>query len=201
MQAKVQLKLSSSQAQQKAGLRQALVQRRQSLPLEDWRQKSDRLCTHLQNWPLFAQARTVLAYLSCRQEPDLSPLFTASSQTHLWGFPRCQGKSLIWHACSPEDETLQAGIYGIREPKPELPVLSAQQVDLILVPAIACDLQGYRLGYGGGFYDRLLSSPDWRCKPTVGIVFEFARLATLPTDSWDQPLQFICTEAGLFLPV
>jgi len=198
----VQPKPSNSETQQKGELRRALIKARQSLPLEVWREKSDRLCTHLQNWPPFAQAQTVLAYLSCRQEPDLSPLFTIDAKKHRWGFPRCEGNSLIWHTCSPEDErSLQTGTYGIREPKPELPVLSAQQVDLILVPAIACDRRGYRLGYGGGFYDRLLSSPDWCCKLTVGIVFEFARLATLPTDPWDQPLQVICTEAGLFMPV
>jgi 5-formyltetrahydrofolate cyclo-ligase len=77
--------------------------------------------------------------------------------------------------------------------------LTPSAVDLILVPAIACDVQGYRLGYGGGFYDRLLSTPAWRAKPTIGIVFEFARLPQLPVDPWDRPLQGICTESGLFL--
>lgn len=170
------------------------------MPLEVWRQKSDRLCVHLQTWPLFARSRTVLAYFSFRQEPDLNQLFSVNSG-HVWGFPRCEGTSLVWHACSPEDvNSIQPGPYGIREPKPSLPVLTAAQVDLILVPAVACDAQGHRLGYGGGFYDRLLNSPDWHSKPTVGIVFESTRLSALPTDPWDCLMQAVCTEAGLFTP-
>jgi len=73
------------------------------------------------------------------------------------------------------------------------------QVDLLLVPAVACDRRGYRLGYGGGFYDRLLSQPEWQQKPAIGIIFDFARLPTLPFDPWDQPLTSICTEIDLFM--
>lgn len=69
-------------------------------------------------------------------------------------------------------------------------------VDLILVPAVACDRHGYRLGYGGGFYDRMLSLNEWTTPPTVGIVFDFAYLPQLPIDRWDKPLQAVCTETG-----
>lgn len=145
---------------------------------------------------MFAQSHTILAYFSIRQEPDLSPLFALP---HRWGFPRCVGKTLSWHLWSPADPLpLQTGQYGIREPHPEAVPLSSQEVDLILVPAVACDYRGYRLGYGGGFYDRLLSSPQWSSKPTIGITFEFARLPELPIDPWDQPLWGVCTEAGVF---
>lgn len=72
-------------------------------------------------------------------------------------------------------------------------------VDLLLVPAVACDRRGYRLGYGGGFYDRLLSSPEWADKTAIAIVFDFAQLPSLPNDPWDQRLVGVCTESGLFL--
>ena len=73
----------------------------------------------------------------------------------------------------------------------------AKKVDLIIVPTVACDRAGYRLGYGGGYYDRLLTSPEWQDCPTVGIVFDFAYLESLPSDSWDIKLQYICTESHL----
>ena len=181
----------------KAQLRRKLLKLRQDMPLEDWRQKSDRLCAHLQASDFFLEASTILAYFSFRQEPDLNSLFAISKT---WGFPRCVEKRLDWHVWSSQAAfPLQVGAYGIPEPHPDAPTLEPEQVDLILVPAIACDRQGYRLGYGGGFYDRLLSQPAWARKPTVGIVFDFARLPSLPQDSWDQPLQAVCTEAGFFL--
>ncbi|MEM6425630.1 MAG: 5-formyltetrahydrofolate cyclo-ligase, partial [Cyanobacteria bacterium P01_D01_bin.128] len=62
-----------------------------------------------------------------------------------------------------------------------------------------CDVKGYRLGYGGGYYDRMLSDSRWANKPTIGIVFEYARLPALPRQPWDRPLDGICTESGLFL--
>jgi 5-formyltetrahydrofolate cyclo-ligase len=178
----------------KAKLRRSLLKTRQSMSVEDWREKSDRICSHLQSSPLFIQAQTILAYFSFRQEPDLSPLF--KDPKHHWGFPRCIDKSLSWHSWKPE-EPLQIGAYGIFEPLSDSPRLQPDEVDLILVPAVACDERGYRLGYGGGFYDRMLSSPEWASKPTIGIVFEFAYLPYLLIDSWDKSLQAICTETEL----
>ena len=179
----------------KAELRRALLKARKSMFVEEWREKSDRICSNLQVFPLFTSAQTILAYFSFRQEPDLNSLFTDASRR--WGFPRCIGGTIRWHLWSPQDTQLQTGAYGIPEPQSTAPTLEPSEVDLILVPAVACDYQGYRLGYGGGYYDRLLSSTEWATKPTIGIVFEFAYLPQLPVDSWDKPLQSVCTETEL----
>lgn len=160
-----------------------------------WRQASDRLCHHLSAWSIFTQAQTILAYVSVRQEPDVLSLVQPTQQ---WGLPRCVNQVLVWHQWTPA-APLSANAYGIPEPSPDAPLISPEKVDLILVPAIACDQQGYRLGYGGGFYDRMLQSPVWAAKPTIGIVFEQGRLPSLPRDPWDQPLTGLCTEMGLFL--
>ncbi|MBW4674046.1 MAG: 5-formyltetrahydrofolate cyclo-ligase [Desmonostoc geniculatum HA4340-LM1] len=178
----------------KAKLRRTLLKTRQSMSVWEWREKSDRICSHLENSTLFAQAKTILAYFSFRQEPDLTPLFTNTK--YCWGFPRCVHKSLSWHIWTPED-SVQSGAYGITEPHPDAPTLDPTEVDLILIPSVACDDRGYRLGYGGGYYDRLLSSPEWLTKPTVGIVFDFAYLPQLPIEPWDKPLTSILTETGL----
>jgi 5-formyltetrahydrofolate cyclo-ligase len=176
---------------EKTKLRQSLLKKRQSMSVEEWKTKSDILCSNLQNSILFNQANTVLAYFSFRQEPDLSSLFS-NSQKH-WGFPRCVAKSLVWHYWQPDD-VINIGTYGIYEPHPEAPMINIEEVDLILIPCVSCDFQGYRLGYGGGYYDRLLSSPDWNVKATIGVVFDFAYLPQLPVDSWDQPLKTVVTE-------
>jgi 5-formyltetrahydrofolate cyclo-ligase len=185
----------ANRQQVKADLRRRLLKARESIPAHLWRQKSDRLCGHLQTWPGFQQARCVLAYWSFRGEPDLSPLM---DRRRLWGLPRCQGKDLNWHQWQ-SSQALVPGKFGIPEPPPTAPPIDPAQVDLILVPAVACDVRGYRLGYGGGFYDRLLSQPVWIGKPTVAIVFDYARLPTVPKNPWDKPLEGICTETGLYL--
>ncbi len=180
----------------KAELRRQFLHIRKALPVEEWQVRSDRLVQHLQASSLFAQATTVLAYFSIRQEPDLKGLWSLAAQSSdkTWGFPRCVGKTLVWHRWQPFDP-LQAGAYGILEPVATSPILT--KADLILVPAVACDRRGYRLGYGGGFYDRLLSDPLWANTPTIGITFAFAHQERLPQDDWDQPLTAVCTEDGL----
>ncbi len=177
----------------KTTLRRSLLQKRRSLSPTQWRAKSDRICKQLQSFPLYTEAKTILAYFSFRQEPDLSLLFKSKQERQRWGFPRCVGKSLVWHFWQP-GEKLVRGKFGILEPLLDSPTISVSEVDLILVPAVAGDRQGYRLGYGGGFYDRLLTSPQWQNIPTIGIVFEFAYLFTLPIDPWDTRLKYICTE-------
>ncbi|NJL81909.1 MAG: 5-formyltetrahydrofolate cyclo-ligase [Chloroflexaceae bacterium] len=177
------------QDKSKAKLRRGFLQQRRALSLSSWQEKSDRLRERLQSRPVFQEAHTVLAYFSFRQEPDLSPLFG----DRRWGFPRCVGNALSWHGWEMGD-ALEIGAYGIPEPLATAPQLTPEAVDLILVPAVACDRQNYRLGYGGGFYDRLLSSPPWSGKVAVGIVFDFAYVSELPRDSWDRPLSGVCSD-------
>ncbi|MBD2453202.1 5-formyltetrahydrofolate cyclo-ligase [Nostoc sp. FACHB-87] len=180
----------------KVKLRRTLLKKRQLMSVAEWREKSDRICTTLQTLIHYDEAKTILAYFNFRQEPDLSPLF-ANTQ-YQWGFPRCVGNSLSWHIWQPGD-SLHINNYGISEPHPDAPTINPGEVDLILVPSVACDSRGYRLGYGGGYYDRLLSSPEWSNKPTVGIVFDFAYLPQLPVETWDKPLQAIATETKFLI--
>lgn len=177
----------------KAELRRSLLQARRCLPTEDWHAKSQQICEHLAAASLLQSAETILAYFSIRQEPELSSLFQLPCR---WGFPRCVGDRLTWHQWAPGQPLVQ-GAFGIREPEPDALALAPEEVDLMLIPAVACDSQGYRLGYGGGFYDRLLSQPAWKAIPTIGVIFEDAFLPSLPIDEWDCPLNGVCTEAQL----
>lgn len=176
----------------KTELRRLLIKQRRAISPEEYQEKSDRLCQNLQHNPLFQQAKTILSYFSFRQEPDLSLLLSNTDKK--WGFPRCVQQSLTWHYWQP-GETYNINGYGIIEPDADLIQLQPSEVDLILVPSVACDTQGYRLGYGGGFYDRMLSLPEWNLIPTVGIIFDFSYLPQLPIDYWDQPLTTVCTES------
>ena len=175
----------------KLTLRRSLLQQRQSLSLAEWQTKSNLICDRLKNLSVFKEAKTVLAYFSFKQEADLTALFALDKN---WGFPHCLDKSLSWHLWHP-GQSLSKGKYGIKEPQKEAPTITLKSADLILVPTVACDRQGYRLGYGGGYYDRLLNSTQCSNIPTIGITYDFAFLQQLPIDPWDQKLDCICTES------
>ncbi|MGB2924491.1 MAG: 5-formyltetrahydrofolate cyclo-ligase [Limnothrix sp.] len=177
----------------KSDLRQYFLSKRRSLSNESWRTNSQRICNYLQQHPVFTEARTILSYLSYRNEPDLSSLLTTKKT---WGLPRCVGKKLAWHHYQTGD-VLTSGKYGITEPHPDSPFINLDKIDLILVPAVACSKSGDRLGYGGGFYDRFLTSRNHPVT-TIGIIFDCCLAPKLPRDPWDIPLNYICTDKAIF---
>jgi 5-formyltetrahydrofolate cyclo-ligase len=188
----------SQAARAKKMLRKQLLTQRKTIAPQDWAQKSEAICQNLAQSPWVQKAQTILVYLSYCQEPDLTRLWSHHFPQKRWGIPRCVEKNLVWHEWNPASpQQIQPGAYGILEPVLTLPIIEANSVDLILVPAVGCDRQGFRLGYGGGFYDRLFSQATWANIPTIGIVFEFAYLDQLQPDPWDYPLQAVCTEALL----
>ncbi len=181
----------------KKQLRKSLLARRRALPTLEWQVKSYKLCHHLKTFPRFAKAQTLCAYRSFQQEPDLSTLWE-TFPTKRWGLPRCEGQMLIWHEWSPlGQQPLQINRFQIEEPYPNWPLIIPSQVEVILVPTVACDRQGYRLGYGGGFYDRLFEAPDWQQVLKIGIVFQEFIVETLPRDPWDIPLDAIASDQGI----
>jgi 5-formyltetrahydrofolate cyclo-ligase len=130
----------------KSTLRREWLAQRRSLSPADWQQRSDEICQHLRQVPAYIQARTVLAYSSYRQEPDLSPLF--DDHAKVWGLPRCVDQHLVWHRFDRRIDTLQTGAFGIWEPSATWPELSASQVDLILVPCVGCAAIGWAMAVG-----------------------------------------------------
>jgi 5-formyltetrahydrofolate cyclo-ligase len=176
----------------KKQLRKQLLTKRTQIDLATWQQQSQRLCDRLSNWQVFRQAKTILAFTSFRQEPDLHSLWQRFPDKN-WGFPRCMGQDLIWHqiAIAQFDRAMHSGAYDILEPYPDQPLLDKQQVDLLLIPAVACDRLGYRLGYGGGYYDRCLPHIQGL---KVGIIFSEFYIDQLPHDSWDIQLDTVITD-------
>jgi len=133
-------------------------------------------------------------------ELDLRPLMRALSDMNIPLALPCtprKGHPLIFRAWSP-NERLKSGPYGTKEPFPKAQIVYP---DLVLVPLLAFTDRGERLGYGGGFYDRTLSSLTEHFKTdlektlfTCGIAFDAQRTDLLPTDVFDMPLNAILTE-------
>ena len=186
-----------SSINEKAVLRKKILQQRQALSQQEWQDNSHLICSRLQSLDLFKQAKTIFAYFSFRQEVNLNSLFSLNKK---WAFPRCVNKSLVWHLWQP-GEALIKDKYGIETPLEIAPTITPTLADLMLIPTVACDRQGYRLGYGGGFYDRLLSASQAATIPTIGVVFDFAYLDRLPIDPWDVKLNYVCTQSNIVLNI
>jgi 5-formyltetrahydrofolate cyclo-ligase len=107
--------------------------------------------------------------------------------------PRVEGESISFYRYS--DGNLVKGQFGIMEPLPQAKV---KAIDLLIVPGIAFDRRGYRLGYGKGYYDKFLSK-----SPTVsiGLAYSIQLVENLPHGSHDQRMNAIATENDIVTPV
>ncbi|MDX2270854.1 MAG: 5-formyltetrahydrofolate cyclo-ligase [Cyanobacteriota bacterium] len=178
----------------KAQLRSYFRQLRHHLPLADL---SEKIVHHLRSYPPLLQAEVVLAYLALPDEINLSSLFWQMPDK-IWGIPRClPGRELAWHGWHPEQ--MEQNRYGIWQPLPTTPQVDPSMADLVLVPTLAADPWGQRLGYGGGYYDRFLSRhPLLTCGILPQACFS---LQPLPRDPWDHPLDQMITEGGIGIPL
>ena len=133
----------------------------------------------------------VSGYWPMRHEFDVRPLLTALHERgHPCALPVVMGRgqALVFRAWRPGDGLIDAA-FGTRIPPPDAPALTPK---LLLVPLLAFDDRGYRLGYGGGFYDRSLAALP--APVAVGCAFEAQRIDAVPIDHHDRRLDWIVTE-------
>ncbi len=193
----------------KAVLRQRMSRIRGELPDEQRVRLSRMACAHAEAWLAEQNLRSMLVYVSFRSELDTTPLIEAAWQAGIEVYaPRCrqEDSSMTIHRLNRWDE-LSAGAYGIREPDPAIsPAAPESDVpDAVFVPGLAFDLAGGRLGYGGGYYDRLHERLVARIskhgiKPPVwaGIGFGVQVVKQVPMETTDARLQVLITEQDVY---
>jgi 5-formyltetrahydrofolate cyclo-ligase len=143
-------------------------------------------------------ARTIFSYHPLKDEVNLLPLLE-EQRTKEWIFPRINGESLSLHRWTPDAPWLK-GSFDIHEPDPaHWAEVDIETIDLVLIPGIAFDRSGGRLGRGKGFYDRLLSSQGFRAIK-IGIVSELCLFQKIPTESHDIRMDLVITESGIYYP-
>ena len=145
--------------------------------------------------PAWGAARVVASYQAINDELDLSRVDReARAANKAVAYPAIVGPGLIEFRLCHEGEPLVEGDMGVREPGPKAQVVPLHAIDFFLVPLLACDQQGYRLGYGGGYYDRALASAaGFRC----GVGFSHQLVEQLPTEPHDQALHAFLSEQGV----
>lgn len=150
----------------------------------------------LQSLDRWKTAQTILSYHPLTSETDLLPLLLMENSKK-WIFPRIDGESLTLHRWTQE-AIWRTGPFGILEPDPDQwPTVGHETIDLALIPALAFDRNGNRLGRGKGFYDRLLASSGFRALK-IGIVTERFLLPQVPMELHDISMDLVVTESGIY---
>ncbi len=184
--------------EEKKRLRKTMKALRSALPKEDWQARSVLIVQNIKTLEKFHAAKVIHAFISDenRQEVNLIPLleWIVSNQKKLL-VPVIEGRELISvELTSFEHLTRQA--FGVLEPRERAPSPFEREIDLVLVPLLAADKHGNRLGYGKGYYDRFFK----RLSPNtfkLGVAFEFQVLDEVPTTKSDVRLDAVMTEKGL----
>lgn len=149
--------------------------------------------------PEFLSAKRVFAYYSVDREADTRALITRALSLGLpLALPRTEPKRQMSFALISSLDELVTGPLGIPEPPGALPAIAPASGDVIIVPALCYDLRGYRLGHGGGYYDRFLSScPAF----TAGLCREALLCEAVPTQPHDIPVAALITENKIARPL
>jgi len=178
--------------QAKRALRREVLAVRDALPPEDRRARSEAIAPRFLALPDVADAGTVMAFWSFGSEVDTAPLIErllADGRTT--AMPRIEGTHVVPVAYRPGDEVRETS-FGAFEPL-EGRVLDATDLDLVVVPGVAFDDAGRRVGYGGGFYDRLL--PGLRPGvPAIALAFSVQLVPEVPTGGMDRRVDAIVTD-------
>lgn len=162
----------------------------------DRAQAAARVAEFVKADPVWTGARIVMLYCAFGDELDTDPLFRAA---------RAAGKSVLYPRCLPGDDNrmevclveepgrLCPGRFGVNEPDASHTGLVDPSPDLVLVPGLAFDRRGGRLGFGGGFYDRFLARLAHPHK-RLGLCYSIQLVPNVPVDPWDVQLDGVVSE-------
>jgi 5-formyltetrahydrofolate cyclo-ligase len=185
----------------KREIRKRVMALRNAIPVETIAAKSSEIVRRLKELREIRESSSLMVFLNFGSEVLTDGLIE-------WGWDA--GKRIVVPLCHPESremtpcridgfDDLEAGHYGIREPKADrLRVVPPGEIDAVLVPAVAFDRRGYRVGYGGGYYDRFL--PKVPRAVTIGAVFACQIVPEVPRDRFDVQVERIVTEEGIITP-
>ena len=183
---------------QRQALRRHFRAKRRALPSEVQQQHAESIAHTLRQSNELANAQRIGLYWPADGEVDLAPLVTSLDPGKQLALPVVSAKGQMdFYRYRPGD-ALELNRFQIPEPRPQAGLVRGEELDLLLIPLVAFDASGTRLGMGAGYYDRYLRALPAADRPyTVGIAHEIQRCdEPLPSAAWDIPLDAVITESG-----
>lgn len=172
----------------KQSLRRQIRRQRQAMSGEDVTLRSQALCSMVLLSPQYQAAKTLYAYLPFQTEVQILPLLRqALADGKQVALPKCYGREMRFILTTNLSQ-VQYTAFGVPEPIADHPV-AHDPTALVLVPGVVFDRRGYRIGYGGGYYDRFLSQE--RTHPTIALCYDFQLLPHLEAEAHDVPVDTV----------
>lgn len=185
----------------KETVRKETLEARKAISTEELVKKSDMVTEKLLSTDLYKNANTIMAYIDFRNEVRTEKIIKtaiADGKRIVIPISIVDTRQLVLSELIDYDFELSPGAYGILEPRPEfIREIDPETVDLVLIPGVAFDERGYRVGYGAGYYDRFLEKvrPD---SSKIALAFELQMVDYACEDSHDVPVDLIITEDRSF---
>ncbi len=182
----------------KKEIRQKMIQKRKSLSTNDLKDKSLQILKQLQGVESYKNATRLMTYVPFQEEIHTTLIiedFLSRNREVYIPVTQPKEKKIIVSRLLDLEKDLETGHFGVLEPKAfALRPTDPKEIDLIIVPGLAFTKSGYRIGYGGGYYDRFL--PTLAHKPaTIALALDFQVMDTLPLNDFDVPVDMIITES------
>lgn len=173
----------------KVSCRRQMKQRRLDLSKEVYLDKSNAIINALKEHYFFKTAKTIGIYISFNQEVETISLIEEMLTIKTICVPKIQSKEMEFIAIDSL-EKLKKNTYGILEPI-DSQCVDKESIDLLIVPLLAYDQKNYRVGYGGGYYDKYLKGYHGK---TIGLAFATQEVESIVTNKYDIPLDIIINE-------
>lgn len=184
----------------KKQIRSRMLYHRRQSGVKEIQSRSRAIRSHLETLEEFQQARRIVFYVSLPKEVDTHEIIqdclrmgkqVAVPVTDSWD------RNLILSELKDFQAELTRSTYGVMEPKPEFyRYFEAKDIDLVIMPGVAFDRKGHRLGFGGGYYDSFLKKLSSNI-PRIALAFDFQIVDGLPRDIWDKKVHKIITESEI----
>ncbi len=186
---------ATAEKNEKRILREEMNRKRNALTKGEAESKSEAIMRNLAKLAEYKKAKAVMFYASKGNEVGTEmPIRKSLGEGRLVLLPitNAEKGELEISEIKDYDSDLKKGAYGIMEPKQKTAV-AEDEIDAVIVPGIAFDMEGHRLGYGLGYYDKLLHRLANAAK--IGLAYDFQVVDNLPRESHDQPMDIVVTES------
>lgn len=181
-------------------IRQEILNLRKVLTAEEVASKSESIFNRLASSAMFVKSKNVMVYMDFKNEVSTNLIINyllKSDKGVIIPITISGTRNMILSQLLDPNKELERNSYGILEPKPQyIRKANPELLDLVIVPGVAFDISGYRIGYGGGYYDTFFNK---LAKPIISIAlaFDLQIVESVPVEDHDRPVNYIFTESRI----